>query len=99
MNQVNLLPQELIKAVDYKADSSGAESSAQNRDVSFSSLVEQHSSGDQRGKNDGIPIKAARYPAIRRENIAKIKALILFKRGKKIRKKLQLVAKKTRLVS
>ena len=52
MNQITFLPQDLIKAADNKADSSGAEPKSQDRDDSFSSLVEQHSNTDSRRGQD-----------------------------------------------
>ncbi|WP_281556578.1 flagellar hook-length control protein FliK [Thalassomonas sp. RHCl1] len=52
MNQINFLSQDLIKAADNKADSSGVESRSQDRDDSFSSLVEQHSQNDPHNKTE-----------------------------------------------
>ncbi|WDE03977.1 flagellar hook-length control protein FliK [Thalassomonas viridans] len=63
MTQINFLPQELIKAADNKADNSGAEPGAQDRDDSFSSLVEQHTNADYRNRKDTQANKSGK-PAV-----------------------------------
>ncbi|WDE13240.1 flagellar hook-length control protein FliK [Thalassomonas haliotis] len=52
MNQIKFLPQDLIKAADNKAETSGVDPRSQDRDDSFSSLVEQHSHNEPGSRSD-----------------------------------------------